>query len=395
MLSKISDYVDFKSINSSVKYLSISALFTGIALGYFFTLIVILAKYRGYTEGAIGIIAACFSLGLMSAGFIVSNILDKIGLYKTMLLAITIQTVCVILMFVIFNPISLAINHLIMGILAGINWMTMDTWVNVVSDNRTRGKAIGFYNSAITIGFAIGPLFVGFFGVKGIIPITLAISLMFIRSPILILIKKQVENVQIPKLDKKINFSFIKIAPFIFIAIFIGGINDAGFGALFPAFMINELFSDKEIGYLFFIGLFAGVISQPFIGALADKINKRNFIILLLSMHLIWPILLNFFILDTSITWIAVIIYGIACVSLYTVTLAYLGERVNVAELSIATSVFIIVFESGEFFGPIVVGSSMDYFGNIGFIYSLISFTFLSLFFGLIRTMYIKYKNGI
>ena len=395
MLSKISDYVDFKSINSSVKYLSISALFTGIALGYFFTLIVILAKYRGYTEGAIGIIAACFSLGLMSAGFIVSNILDKIGLYKTMSLAILIQTICVILMFSFFNPLNLAINHFIMGIFGGMIWMTMDTWVNLVSDNNNRGKAIGFYNSAITIGFAIGPLFVGFFGVKGMTPIILVICLMFIRSPILILIKKQVENVQIPKLDKKINFSFIKIAPFIFIAIFIGGINDASFGALFPAFMINELFSDKEIGYLFFIGLFAGVISQPFIGALADKINKRNFIILLLSMHLIWPILLNFFILDTSITWIAVIIYGIASVSLYTVTLAYLGERVNVAELSIATSVFIIVFESGEFFGPIVVGSSMDYFGNIGFIYSLISFTFLSLFFGLIRTVYIKYKNGI
>ena len=395
MLSKISDYVDFKSINSSVKYLSISALFTGIALGYFFTLIVILAKYRGYTEGAIGIIAACFSLGLMSAGFIVSNILDKIGLYKTMSLAILIQTICVILMFSFFNPLNLAINHFIMGIFGGMIWMTMDTWVNLVSDNNNRGKAIGFYNSAITIGFAIGPLFVGFFGVKGMTPIILVICLMFIRSPILILIKKQVENVQIPKLDKKINFSFIKIAPFIFIAIFIGGINDAGFGALFPAFMINEFFSDKEIGYLFFIGLFAGVISQPFIGALADKINKRNFIILLLSMHLIWPILLNFFILDTSITWIAVIIYGIASVSLYTVTLAYLGERVNVAELSIATSVFIIVFESGEFFGPIVVGSSMDYFGNIGFIYSLISFTFLSLFFGLIRTVYIKYKNGI
>ena len=390
MLSKISDYVDFKSINSSVKYLSISALFTGIALGYFFTLIVILAKYRGYTEGAIGIIAACFSLGLMSAGFIVSNILDKIGLYKTMSLAILIQTICVILMFSFFNPLNLAINHFIMGIFGGMIWMTMDTWVNLVSDNNNRGKAIGFYNSAITIGFAIGPLFVGLFGVKGMTPIILVISLMFIRSPILILIKKQVENVQIPKLDKKINFSFIKIAPFIFIAIFIGGINDAGFGALFPAFMINELFSDKEIGYLFFIGLFAGVISQPFIGALTDKINKRNFIILLLSMHLVWPILLNIFISVTSITWIAVIIYGIASVSLYTVTLAYLGERVNVAELSLATSVFIIVFELGEFIGPIVVGSSMDYFGNIGFIYSMLSFTLLSLLFGLIRAMYIK-----
>ena len=48
MISKLYNYIDFKSINSSVKYLSISALFTGIALGFFFTLIVILAKYKTY-----------------------------------------------------------------------------------------------------------------------------------------------------------------------------------------------------------------------------------------------------------------------------------------------------------------------------------------------------------
>ena len=102
MFSKISNYVDFKSINSSVKYLSISAFFTGIGLGYFFTLIVIIAKYKDFPEGIIGIIAGSFSLGLMSAGFIVSFILDKIGLYKTMLLGITIQTICVIIMFIFF-----------------------------------------------------------------------------------------------------------------------------------------------------------------------------------------------------------------------------------------------------------------------------------------------------
>ena len=35
MIKKIYNYVDFKSINPSVKYLSISALFTGMALGFF------------------------------------------------------------------------------------------------------------------------------------------------------------------------------------------------------------------------------------------------------------------------------------------------------------------------------------------------------------------------
>jgi len=386
MFSKISNYVDFKSINSSVKYLSISAFFTGIGLGYFFTLIVIIAKYNDFPEGIIGIIAGSFSLGLMSAGFIVSFILDKIGLYKTMLLGITIQTICVIIMLIFFNPINLVINHFIMGIFGGMIWMTMDTWVNLVSDNKNRGKAIGFYNSAITIGFATGPLFIGIFGAEGVFPIIIAIGLMIIRTPVMIMIKQQVDSVRIPKLEKKLNFSFIKIAPFIFISIFVSGIIDSAFGALFPAYMINEFFSDKEIGYIFFIGLFIGVFFQPFVGALTDKINKRNLIIIFLMFHLIWPILLNNFISNLPIICFSVIIWGIASISLYTVTLAYLGERVKISELSIATSVFIIIFEFGEFIGPIITGSIMDIYGNIGFIYILIIFTFFSLFIGIIRS---------
>ena len=137
-------------------------------MDFFFTLIVIVAKNNGFSEGIIGIIAGSFSLGLMLAGFVVSSILDKIGLYKTMFLAICVQTICVITMLIFFNPINLIFNHFIMGIFGGMIWMTMDTWVNLVSDNQNRGKAIGFYNSAISIGFAIGPLFIGIFGTEGV-----------------------------------------------------------------------------------------------------------------------------------------------------------------------------------------------------------------------------------
>ena len=386
MLSKLYNYLNFRSINSSVKYLSISALFTGIALGFFFTLVVILAKYKNFPEGIIGIIAGSFSLGLMSAGFIVSFVLDKIGLYKTMFIAILIQTICVIIIFINFNPINLIINHFIMGIFGGMIWMTMDTWVNLVSDNENRGKAIGFYNSAITFGFAIGPLLIGIFGTEGTVPIIIAVFLMIIRTPVMMTIKKQVNNVNIPKLKKKLDFSFIKIAPFIFISIFVSGIIDSTFSALFPAYMINEFFSDKEIGYIFFVGLFIGVFFQPFVGSLTDKINKRFLIIIFLIFHLIWPILLNNFISNLLIIYFSVIIWGIASISLYTVTLAYLGERVKITELSIATSVFIIIFEFGEFIGPIIIGLIMDIYGNIGFIYSLLIFAFFSLFIGIIRS---------
>ena len=387
MLLRIFNYIDFKSINSSVKYLSISALFTGIALGYFFTLIVIIAKYNNFPEGTIGIIAGSFSLGLMSAGFFVSYILDKIGLYKTMFIGIFVQTICVIIMFIFFNPTNLILNHFIMGVFGGMIWMTMDTWVNLVSDNKNRGKAIGFYNSAITLGFAIGPLFIGIFGTEGTLPIIIAICLMIIRTPVIMTIKQQVNDVKIPKLEKKLNFSFLKIAPFIFIAIFVSGVIDSGFSALFPAYMINEFFSDKQIGFLFFVGLCIGVFLQPLVGALTDKINKRFLILVFLIFHIVWPLLLKNFITEITIVYIVIIIWGVASISLYTVTLAYLGERVKITELSIATSVFIIIFEFGEFVGPITIGFIMDKYENIGFIYSTLSFAFISLFIGIIRSI--------
>ncbi len=390
MIKKINDYVDFKSINLSVKYLSISALFTGIALGYFFTLVVIIAKYQNFAESIIGIISGSFSLGLMLAGFMVSKILDRFGLYKTMSIAISMQTICVTLAFIFFNPVSLILNSFIMGLFGGMVWMTMDTWVNLVSNNENRGKNIGFYNSAITIGFAIGPLIIGIFGSKGLFPIFSAIFLMIIRTPVIMLIKRQVDNVNIPRLEKKMNFSYIKFAPFIFLVIFISGVIDSSFASLFPAFMINEFFSDKHIGYLFFIGLIFGVLSQPFVGALADKVSKRKIIISLLVFHLLWPILLSYFISNTLIICLAIIFWGIASTSLYTVTLAYLGERINISELTIATSVFIIIFEFGEFIGPIIVGFVMDLFGNSGFIFSPLIFTSLCIIVGILRAFYKK-----
>ena len=393
MLLSIKNYLDFKSINPSIKYLSISSFFTGIAIGYFFTVLVIVQKLNGYSEGLIGLISASFSLGLMVAGFFVSKILSSIKIYKMLLLSVSIQTICVLLIFIYFTPMNLILCSFLMGIMGGMNWMTMDTWANIVSNDKNRGKSIGLYNSSMSVGFAIGPLLVAIFGAQGLFPIILCVILMIIRIPALHFIRHHINNIEVPEQIKKLNFSFIKTAPFIFVAIFISGINDSSFVALFPAFMINELFSDKSIGFYFFIGAFGGVITQPFVGALSDKVDKRKFLFLLLISHIIWPLLLFNFINIQTIIILSVVIWGFASVSLYTVALAYLGERVSVKEISIATSLFIIIYEGGEFFGPIIVGLSMNQYGNIGFIYSILLITILSLLIGIIRSIYKKVWN--
>ena len=393
ILNSLKNYLDFNIVNSSIKYLSLVAFCTGIIISYFYTVLVILQKYAGYSEFLIGSIASFGPLGLIFSGFFVTKLLKKFGFYKIIFISAVTQGLCIILMLEFFHPINLSMCFFIFGIMGGLTWMTMDTWVNIVSNNSNRGKSIGIYNSSVTTGLALGPLIVGVMGTSSRIPLTVCMILVGFKIISLISIKKYVNQVIIPEQSSKMKFSILAISPFVFFAIFCAGIEDSSFLALFPAFMINDFFTDKQIGLYIFIGGIFGVLCQPFIGALSDNFSKRIIIFLLLFSHICWLMLLNFSNSNPYLIIFALMISGFASTSLYTVTLAYLGERINVTDIAFATSLFIIIYELGEYLGPIIVGFNMSIYGNSGFIYTLSSFVIVCIIFGIIRSLFKKNEN--
>ncbi len=390
ILNSIKNYLDFNVVNSSVKYLSLVAFFTGIILSYFYTVLVIIQKYSGYSEFTIGVVASFGPLGLIFSGFFTTKLLKKFGFYKIIFIATSIQGFCIAIMLEFLNPINLAFWFFILGMMGGLTWMTMDTWVNVVSNNSNRGKSIGIYNSSVTTGLAMGPLIVGLFGISDRGPLIICLLLIFLKIGVLISIKKYVNQVSIPDQSTKMKFSIIFISPFIFLAIFFAGIEDSAFLSLFPAFMINDFFSEKQIGIYIFVGGIFGVLCQPFVGALSDHFNKRLLVFALLLAHVSWLILLKFSNSNEILIVIALMISGFASTSLYTVTLAYLGERINVSDIAFATSLFIIIYEIGEYIGPIIVGFNMNFFGNAGFTNTLLIFAFFIIIFGIFRSLFHK-----
>ena len=393
ILNSLKNYLDFNIVNSSIKYLSLVAFCTGIIISYFYTVLVILQKYAGYSEFLIGSVASFGPLGLIFSGFFVTKLLKKFGFYKIIFISATTQGLCIILMLEFFHPINLSMCFFVFGIMGGLTWMTMDTWVNIVSNNSNRGKSIGIYNSSVTAGLALGPLIVGILGTSSRIPLIVCMILVGFKIISLISIKKYVNQVIIPEQSSKMKFSILTISPFVFFAIFCAGIEDSSFLALFPAFMINDLFTDKQIGLYIFVGGIFGVLCQPFIGALSDNFNKRIIIFLLLFSHTCWLMLLNFSNSNPYLIILALMISGFASTSLYTVTLAYLGERIKVTDIAFATSLFIIIYELGEYLGPIIVGFNMSLYGNSGFIYTLSIFVIVCKIFGIIRSLFKKNEN--
>ena len=390
ILNSIKNYLDFKIVSPSVKFLSLVGFCTGLLLSYFYTVLVILQKFSGYSEFLIGVVCSFGPLGLIFAGFFATKLLKRFGFYSVILFSTVINGICIISMIAFINPINLSICFFIGGMMGGLTWMTMDTWANVVSNDSNRGKSIGIYNSSVTTGLAMGPLIVGIFGTTGRIPLIVSILLIIFKITAIVSIKRFVKQVLFPFQSSKMKFSILGISPFVFLAIFFAGIEDSAFLSLFPAFMINDFFSDKQIGIYIFIGGIFGVLCQPFVGALSDIINKRLIIFGLLLAHITWLILLKLSNSNEVVIIMALMISGFASTSLYTVTLAYLGERINVTDIAFATSLFIIIYEIGEYLGPIIVGFNMNIFGNTGFTNTLLSFAFLSIIFGIIRSLFYK-----
>ncbi len=390
ILNSIKNYLDFKNVSPSVKFLSLVGFCTGLLLSYFYTVLVILQKFSGYSEFVIGVVCSFGPLGLIFAGFFATKLLKRFGFYSVILFSTVINGICIISMIAFINPINLSICFFIGGMMGGLTWMTMDTWANVVSDDSNRGKSIGIYNSSVTTGLAMGPLIVGIFGTTGRIPLIVSILLIIFKITAIVSIKRFVKQVLFPFQSSKMKFSILGISPFVFLAIFYAGIEDSAFISLFPAFMINDLFSDKQIGIYIFIGGIFGVLCQPFVGALSDIINKRLIIFGLLLAHITWLTLLKLSNSNEVVIIMALMISGFASTSLYTVTLAYLGERINVTDIAFATSLFIIIYEVGEYLGPIIVGFNMNIFGNTGFTNTLLCFAFFSIIFGIIRTLFYK-----
>ena len=87
--------------------------------------------------------------------------------------------------------------------MGGLTWMTMDTWVNVVSDNSNRGKSIGLYNSSVTTGLAMGPLIVGIFGTSGPIPLIVCFLLVTLKIVTIFSIKRFIKKVLFPNQSTK------------------------------------------------------------------------------------------------------------------------------------------------------------------------------------------------
>ena len=355
--------------------LFLCALIIGIKLGTLIPLLSLILESRGYSNTQIGLNVVAQPLAVILFVRITPLIIHKIGLARSIVIA-QIFTILLYFTFPIFESLTawFFIRFLI-GFAGALAWNAFDTWMLSMADDSNRGKIVTIYNTVFVIGFAIGPMVISLTGIEGWLPFIVISSLSFLA--VIPLITINVEDPVLPEKKSLPVFAAIIAAPTIFGAALLCGLDDVMFVSFFPIFMIKNNFSqDLALQYVT-ITLVGGVMWQPIIGVLLDKLNKRLLMNVAVLITFICPIIFAFFLENYYVMAVSCFMWGGAASGIFAISLTMLGERYNASQVAGATAILVMVFECGSLIGPLIGGRVMDTIGPMGFIYTITSFTFI------------------
>jgi MFS family permease len=312
---------------------------------------------RGITESLIGLNAAMHALGVLAIAPVLPRCVGLIGVRRMTLGALVLAGL-VLALFPTMPGIWLWFPlRFLLGAASEALFTLSETWVNQISEERTRARSMATYVAALSIGFALGPLILSAVGTGAasyLIGAALALA-----AALLIASPKVIAPV-FPDERPGNLLRFFRLAPIAIAAEGLNaGIETAGLSFL-PLYAIAQGWTEEGGTRLISCLMFGAVLLQLPIGWLGDRMDRLRLAIILGAVAvggaLLWPLVLNH-------AWIAypmLFLWGGVFVGVYTLMMAVVGSRFAGAELVGIYAAMGLVWGLGALVGPTLAGLAMD-----------------------------------
>ena len=339
-------------------------------------------KLKSFSETLIGFALSFFGLGVVVASFTHNIIREKFNLFFTLISSVIIQFLFTLLIFFHFKILIILVITFILGFTNHINFLTIETHISSKYKINSSFYISLFWSSA-GLGAILGSLIIAINGVN-IISYFIALGLITFQFIPILVAKSNVMNIIIENVKFSLSYKVINNIKFILLCVFLLGISDAGWSSLFPSYLIEKGFTDKDIGQINFIAGTLVLIIYPFVGKLIDKTNK----IILLNFFCFLSIsgLCIFYFTESyfSIIFFTAIFYlSIGSIFLINFNIINTNLKNNLIIFGVAS--YSISENIGSFLGPNIVGGLISYEINYFLLIFILVFILIFLIFNFLQ----------
>jgi len=348
----------------------------------------LLLSVRGAQEGfsllALGLIGTGWSVGFVTGSIVVPMIVRKAGHIRAYSVMAAIGTVTILLNLLWINDIGWILLRALSGFCFAGAAMIVESWLNEVSDNRSRGTIFSVYTSINLTASTVGQLSMSLTGTAGYVPFVVgAISFICALLPTALTSTPQPRPLSSARLDLPL---LIRTSPVAAFAAFCVGMANGTFGTLAPVYGFAQGLDSASIAYLFSIAVILGAVGQVPFGRLSDKIDRR---MVMVGLSLGGAIMgLTLIVLNPGqgpLLYALFALYGLMAYSIYPVAVAHANDFAKDGEFAKVASGMLLLLGVGLALGPALASMVMNSYAPVGLFFVTATFHVVLAIFALLR----------
>lgn len=335
-----------------------TAMVFGLTYSLCATLIALDLAERGLDETVIGVNAAMHAVGVLAMAFLLPRLVACLGIRR----AVVGSLLSAALLMLAFPTLPYLwlwfVLRLLLGAASETLFVLSETWLNALSPDESRGRAMAAYTAALSLGFALGPLILSLAGTDGFAPYAVGAALAagaagFVLSP----------RIEAPAFDRSESgnpLAAMRLAPLAMAATALNAaIETAGLSFL-ALYAMATGWAETEATQLMSCMMVGAIVLQLPIGWLGDRIDRRRLIVALAALSaagaLAWPWALE---AGPWTIFALLFVWGGAFVGIYTIMLTIVGSRFSGTTLVGIYAGMGLIWGTGALIGPLLAGLAM------------------------------------
>ena len=344
----------------------------GLQAGVGMPLVPLALAQQGHDKLTIGIVSACWAVGMLAFGTRIPALAARFGAVPAMVGAVVIGAVINASYTITSGPVIWGLLNFLHGVIGGVPWVVSEIWMNVVVEEKKRGRVMGIYSGMVALGMALGPIVLQVVGVYGPAPFLTGAALSLLVALPLLPHWRTAPRIRV---DASSGFGrVVVLAPLAMFAAFACGLGEQVAFSFLPVYAVGAGVS-ADTGALWLSAFVLGnVVLQWPIGWAADHADRRLVLAGCTLASALLVVALSIIPAQWAGTVGVVALWGGFSFAIYPVGLALLGQRFRGGDIARANTAFSLMYVSGGLVGRPTVGAAMDVFGDPGLGWTLAVF---------------------
>jgi MFS family permease len=261
------------SMRTQIRTLIVATSVIQLAIGFFTTFISLRVAVANFNTTLAGLILSGYFAGFTWGALRCARMIERFGHIRAYTTFAGSAVAATAAMPILTGPVSWIFLRAIVGFGCAGVFVTTESWLNVKTQPRERGRVFSIYMVGNFVALAVGQLLIARIEIQGSQPFH-AIEALFALALVMVSTTRA-EPPVVTAMQKLPYGELARAAPIAFIGCVVSGLLASSFYALVPAWMQNRGVDRETIAVLMLMAVVGGLVFQIPVGQLSDRFDRR------------------------------------------------------------------------------------------------------------------------